>query len=338
MKLLVTGGAGYIGSHTVISLILAGHEVTVIDNLSSGSTSAIDRIEQISGKNIQFIEADIRDHSSLDDLFRAQRFSAVIHFAGLKSPLESISSPLSYFDNNVAGTISLIKAMRKAKVNKLVFSSSASIYGTSASPPCKETDFLDFPQNVYAQTKFTVERILLGLRGDAKEWSVVSLRYFNPIGAHPSGLLGELPNSNPDNLIPHILSVAQGREPALKIFGDDYPTSDGTCRRDFIHIMDLAEGHVAALRYLGNNKGFSAFNLGTGKPVSVLELVATFEQTSGVSIPIVVSDRRPGDIVESWADVSAAKRDLEWSSKYTVEDMCRDVWNWSQLVEDELQH
>jgi len=330
---LVTGGAGYIGSHACVALQEAGYQVVVLDNLVNSHEEALDRVARIAGRRPVFVRGDIRDSGCLEQLFKNQPVSAVMHFAGLKAVGESVAQPLDYYQNNVGGTLTLLQAMEAAGVRSLVFSSSATVYGDPASVPIRE----DFPRgatNPYGRTKQMVEDILEDWHTAHPEWRVARLRYFNPVGAHPTGLIGEDPQGVPNNLMPFIAQVAVGRRDKLAIFGNDYPTIDGTGVRDYIHVMDLVEGHVAALRYLQAQAGLLTVNLGTGNGVSVLQLVAAFEQASGRSVPYQFVDRRPGDVAECWADPGLAGRLLEWRASRSLQQMCDDAWRWQQMNPD----
>ena len=329
MKVLVTGGTGYIGSHTTVLLLEAGYEVTIVDNLSNSDASVVDRIERISGKTVSFFQADIRDRSQLGKLFGRTPFDAVIHFAGLKAVGESSRLPLEYYDNNVTGTLSLLFSMREARVKMLVFSSSATVYGVPKTLPITEEAALS-ATNPYGATKLVIEEILRSLVASDASWRVGILRYFNPVGAHPSGLIGEDPRDVPNNLMPFVAQVAAGIRPHLSVFGDDYPTPDGTGVRDYIHVMDLAMGHLAALRALSSwkNPAPLTVNLGTGKGTSVLEMVKAFEKASGQRIPIKIAPRRPGDVAACWADPSLAEALLGWKAHRGIDEMCADGWRW----------
>ncbi len=327
MRVLVAGGAGYIGTHTCIALMEAGYEVVVADNFCNSKRKALLRLEELAGKKIPFRYCDMTDERAVDQLFWLHRVEAVIHFAGLKAVEESVKLPLRYYYNNVVSTINLCKAMRNHGVHKIVFSSSATVYGENEIP-FVETMPLMPAANPYGETKVMSERILQDVSKAEPDWSVAILRYFNPIGAHPSGRIGEDPQGIPNNLMPYITQVASGRRAELRIWGDDYPTVDGTGVRDYIHVMDLAEGHVRALEKLDAAPGISVYNLGTGHGVSVLELVHTFERVNGIEIPYKVYPRRAGDVAESYADPSKAERELGWRAKRSVEDMCRDAWKW----------
>lgn len=328
-KLLITGGAGFIGSHTCVVLLEAGYQVAVVDNLCNSSREALRRVEAITGKEIAFHEADIRDSSALNKIFEKEQPQAVIHFAGLKAVGESVEKPLEYYDNNVGGTLTLLKCMHTANVRQLVFSSSATVYGNPASVPITE----DFPlstANPYGNSKLMIENILRDLVHSDAAWKVALLRYFNPVGAHESGQIGEDPNGIPNNLMPYIAQVAIGRRPHLNVFGDDYPIPDGTGVRDYIHVMDLARGHHAALQALSGWEGKQPLtvNLGTGRGYSVLEMARVFEQASGRGVPYQITGRRPGDIAACYADSALAERLLGWKAQFGIEKMCEDTWRW----------
>lgn len=328
--ILLTGGAGYIGSHACVALLEAGHEVAVLDNLCNSSRLAIDRIVQICGKRPTFVEGDIRDASLLDRLFVDHGITAVMHFAGLKAVGESVGKPLAYYDNNVRGTLELLAAMRRASVRTIVFSSSATVYGDPASVPISE----DFPRsatNPYGRSKLMIEDILADLHTAEPGWSVGRLRYFNPVGAHESGLIGEDPRGTPNNLMPYVSQVAAGRREWLSVFGGDYPTPDGTGVRDYIHVVDLAEGHLAALDWLAQRGGMLTVNLGTGQGYSVLDMVRAFEKASGRAVPYEIVARRPGDIAACWADPSLARGLLGWAAKRGIDVMCADAWRWQTM-------
>ena len=329
-NIFVTGGLGYIGSHTCVVLIEAGFKVFIIDNLSNSHITVLDRIERVTGVRPQFYEGDIRDMSLLAKIFSKHKFNAVIHFAGLKSVGESVGEPIDYYDCNVGGTVILLAAMQRAKLRKFVFSSSATVYGDPHTVPIKE----DFPlsaTNPYGRSKLIIENILADLSVAEPEWSIARLRYFNPVGAHRSGLLGEDPMGVPNNLMPYIGQVAVGRKKLLQVFGDDYSTPDGTGVRDYIHVMDLAEGHISALRYCKNNSGLLTVNLGTGQGYSVIEVVEAYQRASGRRVPIEITGRRPGDIAQCWADPSLAKKVLGWSTRSSLDDMCIDAWRWQNM-------
>lgn len=327
MKILVTGGAGYIGSHTCVELLQAGHQVVVVDNLSNSRESALRQVEKIAGSPVTFCHGDIRDRALLDRLFGQHEVDAVIHFAGLKAVGESVSKPLAYYQNNVAGTLVLLEAMSESGVRSLVFSSSATVYGDPASLPITET----FPcsvSNPYGRSKLIIEEILQDLHRAETGWNISILRYFNPVGAHKSGLIGEDPQGVPNNLMPYIAQVATGRLKQLSVFGDDYPTSDGTGVRDYIHVVDLARGHLAALTRLQENPGLMIHNLGTGQGYSVLEMVRAFETVSGRSVPYCITGRRPGDIAACYADPGRAWSELGWKAEQGLQAMCEDAWRW----------
>ncbi len=327
MRILLTGGTGYIGSHTAIALIDAGHEVTLFDNFSNSKPAVLDRLREITGVTMDFYEADVTDAAALDRVLNERAFDGAIHFAAPKAVGESIARPLHYYKNGVAGTVALLQAMERHDVRNVVYSSSATVYGMSDDLPLQE----DAPTEVinpYGRTKLMCEEILADLHQSDPRWNVIALRYFNPVGAHPSGLIGEDPQGVPANLMPFLAQVAVGRRPSLHIFGDDYPTPDGTGVRDYIHVLDLAEGHVAAVEHLQQSPGFDVINLGTGNGVSVLELVAAFEQVAGVPIPTEVVGRRPGDGPASWADASKAARILGWTATRDLDEMVADVWRW----------
>jgi len=327
MRVLLTGGMGFIGSHTAVSLLEAGHEPILYDNLSNADRSVVDRIGRITGHTPTFIEGDIRDGALLKQVLRNEHIEAVIHFAGLKAVGESVGKPLEYFDNNVSGTIKLLEAMRSVGVKRLIFSSSSTVYGTPQHLPLTEAEPTGEATNPYGRTKIHIEEILADLCRSDSEWSVVCLRYFNPIGAHPSGLIGEDPNGIPNNLLPYVARVAHGTLPRLRVFGHDYPTPDGTGVRDFIHVMDLADGHAKAVPYIMNHTGWIAINLGCGRGYSVLEVVKAFEKASDRSVPYELVDRREGDIAANWCDPARAERLLGWKASRTIDDMCRDAWN-----------
>ncbi len=326
--ILLTGGAGYIGLHTAVVLLEAGHEVVLFDNFSNSKPAAVRRLETIVGRTVRCIKGDVRSPQDLDAVFNAYPVTAVVHFAGLKAVGESVAQPLRYYDNNVSGSLVLLDAMARANVKRIVFSSSATVYGEPDSSPIPETAALR-PANTYGRSKLMVEDILRDLHVAAPEWSIALLRYFNPVGAHASGLIGEDPNGPPNNLMPFVTQVAVGRQAELKVFGGDYPTPDGSGVRDYIHVMDLADGHKAALDWAaGDPREVLTVNLGTGRGFSVLELVRAFEQASGQAIPYRMAPRRPGDVPACWADPSLAKQRLGWTAQRTLEDMCRDSWNW----------
>lgn len=329
MKVLVTGGAGYIGSHTALSLLEAGHDVVVLDNLCNASKEALRRVEEIAGRTLSFIEGDIRDRACLDQLFKEHDIHAVIHFAGLKAVGESVAQPLAYYDTNVSGTITLCQAMQQAGVFRLVFSSSATVYGPDAPVPYQESMPRGRTSNPYGTSKSMVEQTLEDLVQSDGRWSVVLLRYFNPIGAHPTGRLGEDPRGIPNNLLPYIAQVAVGRRSTLTVFGNDYATADGTCVRDYLHVMDLAEGHVSALDRL-TVLGAHAYNLGTGQGLSVLQMVEAFERISERPIPYQFAPRREGDLTAFWADPSKAEKELGWKARRSLDEMVADTWRWQR--------
>lgn len=330
MNIFLTGGMGYIGSHTAVVLLKLGYNVTIYDNLANSNKSVLNRIERITGRCPNFIEGDIRDKNSLAKSLKLSHADSVIHFAGLKSIGESVVKPIEYYDNNVVGTIQLLKAMKDVGVCNLIFSSSATVYGIPQKLPISEDDPTQNATNPYGRSKLQIEEILHDYSTANKDMSVVCLRYFNPIGAHPSGLIGEEPNGIPNNLLPYVARVASGRLPILKIFGNDYDTPDGTGVRDFIHVMDLAEGHAKAIPYAKENKGWIAINLGCGRGYSVLEVVHAFENASGKSIPYSIETRRPGDVPACWSDPARAKELLGWVAQHDINDMCRDIWNFEQ--------
>jgi len=326
-KILVTGGAGDIGSHTCIELARAGFEVVIVDNLCNSRRSVLGRIERIAGGAFAFRQGDIRDAAVLKALFAEHRFHAVIHFAGLKAVGESVAEPLMYYDNNVNGTLVLLEAMRAAGVKHMVFSSSATVYGETGEPPFREDSQLG-PSNPYGRTKLMVEQILADLAGSDPAWKVVLLRYFNPVGSHESGTIGEDPNGVPNNLMPYVGQVAVGKLQQLSVFGNDYPTPDGTGERDYLHVVDLALGPVAAVRALEQFDPVNVFNLGTGRGHSVLEVVAAYEAASGRKVPYRIAPRRPGDVATSYADAARAARVLGWRAERDLAAMCRDAWRW----------
>jgi len=325
---LVTGGAGYIGSHTVLALLEAGHEVVVLDNLCNASRESLRRVERLTERTLTFVEGDIRDRPLLDQLFREHAVSAVIHFAGLKAVGESVQQPLAYYENNVAGTLVLCQAMQAAGVTRLVFSSSATVYGDGHPMPLHEGLPTGRPTNPYGRSKLMVEEVLRDLAVSDCAWSIALLRYFNPVGAHESGEIGEAPQGIPNNLLPYVAQVAVGRREHLAVYGGDYPTPDGTGVRDYIHVMDLAEGHLCALNALAERQGVHTWNLGTGKGHSVLEVVKAFEQASGQTVPYRFEPRRPGDVAACWADATLAERELGWKARRSLAEMMGDTWRW----------
>ncbi|MBR3836906.1 MAG: UDP-glucose 4-epimerase GalE [Clostridia bacterium] len=327
MKILVTGGIGFIGSHTVVELIENGHDVVIVDNLSNSSVKVLDDIQKIAKRRPVFYEADIRDKAAMERVFTENKIDAVIHFAGLKAVGESIQIPMEYYHNNITGTLVLCDVMRTHGCKTIVFSSSATVYGMNNVSPFKE-DMPTSCTNPYGWTKLMLEQILTDIAHSDPEWSVVLLRYFNPIGAHPSGIIGENPSGIPNNLFPYLARVAAGILPCLSIYGNDYDTPDGTGVRDYIHVVDLAQGHLKALNYATEHKGAEAINLGTSRGTSVLELVKAFEKANGVKVKYKIVERRPGDIATCYADTAKATELLGWSAKYGIEDMCRHGWNY----------
>ncbi|MDV5169136.1 UDP-glucose 4-epimerase GalE [Photobacterium rosenbergii] len=328
MKVLVTGGMGYIGSHTCVQMIEAGLEPIILDNLCNSKEAVLERVETLTGTKPTFYQGDIRDREILDQVFSEHEISSVIHFAGLKAVGESVEKPLEYYDNNVHGTLMLVDAMKHAGVNSLVFSSSATVYGDPEEIPIKETTPTGKVTNPYGRSKYMVEECLRDIQVAAPEMSITLLRYFNPVGAHPSGIMGEDPQGIPNNLMPFIAQVAVGRREYLSVFGNDYPTPDGTGIRDYIHVMDLADGHIAALRAVGEKAGLHIFNLGTGKGSSVLEMVDAFSKACGHDVAYKICPRRPGDIAECWADPAKARAELGWEAKFDVTAMAVDTWRW----------
>lgn len=327
MSILITGGAGYIGSHTSVELLNAGFEIVMLDNLSNSKLDALDRIKEITGNNFKFYKSDLLNRDELQTIFSENNIEAVIHFAGLKAVGESVSSPLTYYQNNITGSINLFEMMEKFRVHNLVFSSSATVYGMQEQVPLTE----DLPlqaTNPYGRTKLMVEEILSDIYESNKNWSIALLRYFNPVGAHPSGRIGEDPNGIPNNLVPYITQVAVGKLSELNVFGNDYDTHDGTGVRDYIHVVDLAAGHLKALEKVISSSGINAYNLGTGKGFSVMEMIHAFENATGRNIPYRNIDRRPGDIGISYADPAKAKKELNWVAYKGLEEMCTDAWRW----------
>lgn len=327
MEILVTGGAGYIGSHTCVELLNAGYDVIIVDNYSNSKPEVLKRIKEITGRDLKFYEVDLLDKEALEEVFRANKVEAVIHFAGLKAVGESVAIPLRYYHNNITGTLILCELMQKYNVKKMVFSSSATVYGMNNVSPLTE----DLPlstTNPYGSTKLMIEQILRDLYVSDNEWNIALLRYFNPIGAHESGRIGEDPNGIPNNLMPFITQVAVGKREKLSVFGDDYDTHDGTGVRDYIHVVDLAKGHLKAVEKVMSTKGVEAYNLGTGVGYSVLDVVKNFEKATGQQIPYVVAPRRPGDIATCYADPAKALKELGWKAEKSLEDMCRDSWRW----------
>lgn len=334
MAILVTGGAGYIGSHTCLELLKAGYEVVVVDNLCNSSEEAVKRVEKISGKPVKFYQADILDREALEKIFESETIDSVIHFAGLKAVGESVAKPLEYYYNNITGTLVLCDVMRKHGVKNIVFSSSATVYGDPAFVPITEECPKGTITNPYGQTKSMLEQILADFHVADPEWNVVLLRYFNPIGAHESGMIGEDPKGIPNNLVPYIAQVAVGKLPCLGVFGNDYPTHDGTGVRDYIHVVDLAVGHVKALKKIEEKAGVCIYNLGTGKGYSVLDVVKAYEKACGKEIKYEIKPRRPGDIATCYADATKAKEELGWVAERGIEEMCADSWRWQSMNPD----
>ena len=329
-SILVTGGAGYIGSHTTLALLEAGHDVIVLDNLANSSQESLRRVERICGKSATFIKGDIRDRELLDSIFARHSIQAVLHFAGLKAVGESVQQPLAYYENNVSGSIVLFQAMAAAGVFNLVFSSSATVYGEPKQIPISEKCPTGIPTNPYGRSKLMVEEVLRDLAISESRWSIALLRYFNPVGAHSSGLIGEDPNGIPNNLLPYISQVAVGKLQKLSVYGDDYPTVDGTGVRDYIHVVDLANGHLKALDKITGSEGIHVWNLGTGQGYSVLQMINAFEQAANVEVPYAVVARRSGDIAECWADPKKAAQELGWKAEHNLNDMMLDTWRWQQ--------
>ena len=329
MNILLAGGAGYIGSHTAVVLLEAGHDVVIVDNYDNSCPESIKRVEELTGKKVVSYEADVKDKAKLLEIFKANKIDCVIHFAGLKAVGESVQKPVLYYRNNIDTTLTLLECMAETGVHNIVFSSSATVYG-DVLPPLMETMERGKCSNPYGWTKSMMEQILADAAFADKDMSVVLLRYFNPIGAHPSGRIGEDPQGIPNNLMPYVSQVAVGRRDHLTIFGNDYPTPDGTCRRDYIHVMDLAEGHLKAVEYAADHKGSEIFNLGTGTPYSVLEIVDAFAKGNKIDVPFEFGPRRAGDLAECWTDASKAEAGLGWHTTRSLEDMCRDAWNWQK--------
>jgi len=327
MKVLVTGGAGFIGSHTVLEILSEGHEVTVVDNMYNASPESLKRVQKLTGKEVTFSEVDLLDVPGLEAIFAAQQYDAVVHFAGLKAVGESVAKPLFYYENNIGGTVNLLNVMTKYGCKNIVFSSSATVYGDPASVPVTES-FPTTGTNPYGRTKLFIEQILTDVHNSDSSWNVVLLRYFNPVGAHKSGLIGEDPKGIPNNLMPFIQQVAVGKRPHLAVFGSDYPTKDGTGVRDYIHVVDLAKGHTAALRKLSSSPGCVTYNLGTGVGYSVLELLKEYEKASGKQLEHKLTDRRPGDVAVVYGDASLALKELGWKAELGLTDMCEDSWRW----------
>jgi UDP-glucose 4-epimerase len=329
MAILVTGGTGYIGSHTVVELLDSGYEVVIVDNFYNSKPEVLNRIQDITGKDFKFYEIDIRDQEALDKVFSENQIEAVIHFAGLKAVGESVEIPITYYHNNITGTLMLCEVMQKHGVKKIVFSSSATVYGMDNKPPYTE-DMPTSATNPYGRTKLMIEEILKDIYVSDNSWGISILRYFNPIGAHASGKIGEDPNGIPNNLLPYITQVACGKREKLYVFGDDYDTNDGTGVRDYIHVVDLAQAHIKALEKIISNTGVEIYNLGTGVGYSVLDVINTFARVNQVEVPYVITDRRPGDVATSFADPSKAFKELGWKAAKNLEDMCRDSWNWQK--------
>jgi len=332
-KVLVTGGAGYIGSHMCVELLQADYDVVVVDNLSNGSRGSLARVQNITQKSLEFVQADLRDADAVSKLFGAHELSAVLHFAGLKAVGESVSQPMRYYDNNVNGTLRLLEAMQTADVKTLVFSSSATVYGVPRQMPITEA-FPTNPINPYGKTKLHIEEMLKDLYASDPDWRISLLRYFNPVGAHACGEIGEHPNGVPNNLLPYISQVAVGKLAKLKVFGDDYPTPDGTGIRDYIHVTDLVRGHLHALAFLQDTPKLAIHNLGTGKGCSVFDVLKAFEGATGKTIPYEIVGRRAGDAAESYADPGKAHRELDWAAEYDIERMCADAWRWQSRYPD----
>lgn len=330
MAILVTGGAGYIGSHTCVELLENGYEVVILDNLVNANRKVVDRIEELSGRKVTFYEGDIRDRDCLNKLFDEQKIDSVIHFAGLKAVGESVAKPWEYYENNISGSLVLFDVMRRHGCKSIIFSSSATVYGNPAQIPITEECPKGTCTNPYGWTKWMLEQILTDLHTADPDWNVVLLRYFNPIGAHKSGRIGENPNGIPNNLMPYITQVAVGKLKELGVFGDDYDTPDGTGVRDYIHVCDLATGHVAAIKKLEEKSGLSIYNLGTGVGYSVLDIVHNFEEATGIHIPYSIKPRRAGDIATCYSSADKAKRELGWEARYGIKEMCADSWNWQK--------
>lgn len=330
MKILVTGGAGYIGSHTVVELLNNNNEVVIVDNLVNSNRGVIERIKTITNKDVSFYETDILDESGLKRVFDEHEFDLCIHFAGLKAVGESPKKPLEYYWNNVAGTLNLLKVMRDYSCKNIIFSSSATVYGEAKTMPIDESCPKGECTNPYGWTKHMLEQILVDVYNSDNEWNVVLLRYFNPLGAHESGLIGDSPNGVPNNLMPYITQVVAGKLERLGVFGDDYDTSDGTCVRDFVHVMDLATGHTKAIKKIKENAGLCIYNLGTGKGYSVLDVIKSFEKANNVEVPYEIKPRRNGDVAICYANAAKAEIELGWKAKYNLEEMCRDSWNWQK--------
>ena len=330
MAILVTGGAGFIGSHTVVELQEAGYDVVVVDNLSNSSEKSLDRVKEITGKEVKFYKADILDKEALENIFKEETIEACIHFAGLKAVGESVAKPWEYYNNNINGTLTLLDVMKRNNCKNIIFSSSATVYGDPVEIPITENCPKGSCTNPYGWTKSMLEQILMDIQKADEEWNVVILRYFNPIGAHKSGKIGENPNGIPNNLLPYVTQVAVGKLPQLGVFGNDYDTHDGTGVRDYIHVVDLALGHVKALKKIEEKQGLCLYNLGTGVGYSVLDIVKNFEEANDLKIPYVIKERRPGDIATCYADAKKAKEELGWEAKYGIREMCEDAWRWQK--------
>ena len=334
MKILVTGGAGYIGSHTCVELLNSGYEVVVMDNLYNASAKALDRVQQITGKTLTFYEADMLDQPAMDKIFEAEKPDAVIHFAGYKAVGESVVKPIEYYHNNMTGTLLLCDTMRKHGVKNIIFSSSATVYGDPLEIPITEECPKQSPTNPYGQTKTMLEQVLMDIHRADPEWNVTLLRYFNPIGAHKSGLIGEDPKGIPNNLLPYVAQVAIGKLKCVGVFGNDYDTPDGTGVRDYIHVVDLARGHVKAIEKFKENKGVLIYNLGTGNGYSVLQVIEAFGKACGKKIPYEIKPRRAGDIATCYSDATLAKKELGWEAEYGIDEMCADSWRWQSMNPD----
>ncbi len=328
MNVLVTGGAGYIGSHTCLELLECGYGVVVVDNLCNSNPESLNRVRALTGKEIKFYEGDVRDEDLLKKIFAENEIGCVIHFAGLKAVGESVAKPWEYYDNNLNSTLVLTKVMKEVGMKKIIFSSSATVYTGDNEMPLRETSRTGHCTNPYGWTKYMTEQILSGMANADKEWSICLLRYFNPIGAHKSGMIGEDPRGIPNNLMPYVTQVAIGRREKLSVFGNDYDTPDGTGVRDYIHVVDLAKGHVAAVKFVSENTGCDVFNLGTGTGYSVLDMVNTFQEVNNVKVPYAIVDRRPGDLATCYADPAKSAEKLGWKAEKNLADMCRDAWNW----------
>ena len=328
MNVLVTGGAGYIGSHTCLELLECGYGVVVVDNLCNSNPESLNRVRALTGKEIKFYEGDVRDEALLRKIFAENEIGCVIHFAGLKAVGESVAKPWEYYDNNLNSTLVLTKVMKEVGMKKIIFSSSATVYTGDNEMPLRETSRTGYCTNPYGWTKYMTEQILSGMATAEPDWSICLLRYFNPIGAHKSGMIGEDPRGIPNNLMPYVTQVAIGRREKLSVFGNDYDTPDGTGVRDYIHVVDLAKGHVAAVKFVAENTGCDVFNLGTGTGYSVLDMVNTFQEVNNVKVPYVIVDRRPGDLATCYADPAKSAEKLGWKAEKNLADMCRDAWNW----------